>query len=249
MHRYRTIAPSPRLARYVECYWSHEEFDGTRAHCVLPDGCADILFSSLNGEPAELSVVGLMTSSEIFEVPAGRLFFGIRFRPGMAAAFIPETAQLIDQIEAVQNLVGAEGRELFERLADCTRPEEMGRVAESFLRPLEPPDAGRKAIALLGSSESSIDRLASESGISTRQLRRICLERAGVSPKFLSRILRFRRAAQQIRAASRQSAQPRWAQIAAGCGYFDQAHFIHDFQQFAGCTPGRYLQSLARRSS
>jgi len=29
--------------------------------------------------------------------------------------------------------------------------------------------------------------------------------------------------------------------MALECGYYDQAHFIHDFQSFAGITPSQYL--------
>jgi AraC-like DNA-binding protein len=249
MHRYQTIPPSPRLSRYIECYWRREDFDGTPDHCVLPDGCVDILFSAQNGEPRFLSLVGLMTAAERVEVAPGQSFFGIRFRPGMAGAIIRGAAQLSDKIEPLENVLGRTGRDLFERLSDCESARSMAQVIEHVLRPLEPPDAAQKAIALLGATDCSVDRLASECGISTRQLRRVCLERSGVSPKFLSRVVRFRRAAQAIRAAARRSLQPDWAQLAVACGYFDQAHFIHDFHQFAACTPGRYLQSLTRRSS
>jgi AraC-like DNA-binding protein len=32
-----------------------------------------------------------------------------------------------------------------------------------------------------------------------------------------------------------------WAEIALSCGYFDQAHFNHDFRAFSGINPSTYL--------
>jgi AraC-like DNA-binding protein len=32
-----------------------------------------------------------------------------------------------------------------------------------------------------------------------------------------------------------------WAALAADCGYFDQAHFIHDFRAFSGINPSTYI--------
>jgi AraC-like DNA-binding protein len=61
----------------------------------------------------------------------------------------------------------------------------------------------------------------------------------------LSRILRFRRAVQKMPTLDRM-AQPSWADFAVACGYYDQAHFIREFQEFAACTPGRFLQSRGR---
>ena len=249
MAGYREIAPAQRLIRYVECYWSRKDTVGTPQHPVLPDGCADILFSTCDNEASGVALVGLMTTPQVVNIPAGQLFFGVRFRPGMASAFVPEAPALNDRNEPLENVVGRAARELLERFLESKTPEEMAGVMNSFLRPLEPPDVAQRALQNLYLTGDSIEQVAAQAGLSTRQFRRLCIDRAGVSPKYLSRIVRFRNATQRIATLAAKPAQPDWAQFAAACGYFDQAHFIREFQEFSGITPGRYLQSLLPRRS
>ena len=78
----------------------------------------------------------------------------------------------------------------------------------------------------------SVDQLANDAGISSRQLERRFLREIGLGPKLLGRIIRFQqvfRAVEQCDAA--------WAAVAIECGYYDQAHLIRDFHQFARQTP------------
>ena len=249
MATYREIPPSARLRRYVECYWCQSEEDAAN-HLVLPDGCVDILFSRSGGEPIGLATVGLMTTSIRVPAAAARSFFGVRFRPGMASSFLPGAQLLTDETRPLDDLAGSAARRMFERLAESDSLEKMAGVMDQLLRPLDPPDIGERVLSQLESADVSLDQVISKSGLSVRHFRRLCLERAGVSPKYLSRILRFRKAAQRIGAiagSGRQNlAQPSWADFAVACGYYDQAHFIREFQEFAGCTPGRFLQSRRR---
>jgi AraC-like DNA-binding protein len=250
---YREIPASARLRRYVECYWSQSR-EGAGDYVVLPDGCVDILFSRSADEPTGLATVGLMTTPMQAQGAPVQSFFGVRFRPGMASAFIPGAERLTDETKPLDDLMGSAARRMFERLAESHTLEQMGGLMDQLLRPLDPPDIGQRVLWQLESAEvssgSSLDELISQSGLSVRHFRRLCLERAGVSPKYLSRILRFRKAVRRMGAlrdpAQNNLAQPRWADFAVACGYYDQAHFIREFQEFAGCTPGRFLQSRKR---
>jgi AraC-like DNA-binding protein len=63
----------------------------------------------------------------------------------------------------------------------------------------------------------------------------------GVSPKQYLKILRFQRAI----AAIESTETIQWSQIALQSGYYDQAHFIHDFRHFSGFTPNEYIKRKA----
>ncbi len=162
----------------------------------------------------------------------------------MASALIPDVAVLTDKVEPLESFWGREANVLLNRLAECNGVENMVRIVEQQLRPLEPADALDRALKQLSSESVGLSRLAAEHGMSARHFRRRCQVRSGISPKLLSRILRFRRAVERIRTMNGGHAQPNWADFAAACGFYDQAHFIREFQMFSGVTPGRYLQSV-----
>jgi AraC-like DNA-binding protein len=84
----------------------------------------------------------------------------------------------------------------------------------------------------------SITRLAADLSCTRRHLEREFLNTVGIGPKRLARIARFQRALQII-----EHADPRrpGTATAAACGYADQAHFIRDFHDLAGCSPGDHL--------
>ncbi|HET6821910.1 MAG TPA: AraC family transcriptional regulator, partial [Anaerolineales bacterium] len=62
-------------------------------------------------------------------------------------------------------------------------------------------------------------------------------QQVGVTPKQYLKIMRFQKAICTI-----ECSHPiRWSEIALQSGYYDQAHFTHDFKSFSGFTPGEYL--------
>ena len=64
----------------------------------------------------------------------------------------------------------------------------------------------------------------------------------GLTPKSFCRIRRFQRTVGLLHRTEIVD----WADVAPVCGYYDQSHMIHDFQDFAGLSPTDYL---ARRTA
>ena len=77
-----------------------------------------------------------------------------------------------------------------------------------------------------------ISSLADRLGWSRKHLAGRFSDAIGIGPKTLSRIVRFNRAL----GLSRQDKSD-WADIAADCGYADQAHLVREFRDLAGETP------------
>jgi AraC-like DNA-binding protein len=232
--QYREIAPPPQLRDRVECFWTSQP-DGGRLHRVLPDGCADILLRRTAGE-VTLEAVGPMTRFRDHDAAPGQFYFGVRFRPGMWHDILAVPAdRLVDTILPLEDLWGSRARHLADPLAEARSAEGCVRIVEAILPTTRSSGPLERSVAFLerACGCAPIDDVARAAGMSPRQFRRVCLEKTGLTPKFLARVLRFRHA------VSRIDPQSDAASVALDCGYYDQAHLIRDFREFAGESPGR----------
>lgn len=254
---YREIRPKPPLSDHIECFWVLQGYGQVQSppERLLPDGCIELILNfgdpfnehiSATGltEPQPLRfIVGQMTRPVLIS-PTGRIdILGVRFAPGGALPFIRiPLNELTDSIVNLSDIDPALDREI----AECSNPE----MVESLLTRLLvsryfPNSEVRSATSYIVNSNGRVpvDQLANEIGISGRQLERRFLREVGLPPKLLSRILRF----QQVFRAVEHPAM-NWAAVAADCGYFDQAHLIRDFRQFAGRTPSIQFEDFTRFS-
>ena len=233
--RYREHAPPERLRASVECFWSLAPGEAVPQYPVLPDGCVDIVYSRSAGP----QVVGTMTSVRRFTLEAGQFQIGVRFRPGMAPGFVRVPgSQTTDRLLSLDDLWGVQGRQFHERIANAESAEHCIGLLEAQLADETEPNAVQKISAYIvdRSGQVRVDDLAFDAGMSARQLRRIFLEQLGLSPKHFCRVIRFRHSLPKLRAADRGD----WTQVALDCGYYDQAHFINEFREFSGYTPGEF---------
>ena len=236
---YQEFPPSPKFAGHVECFWMHRTDGPVRNFHVFPDGCSDIIFEQPARDYGGLAIVGTMTRAQAFDIPGRHLTFGVRFRPGMAARIlrIPGTVAVDQSIPLADAWKAAAVRELLETLAASCSPQDVVAGFESSLAQPAPLDPVEKSLAWLAEcgGQVSMDALADAASLSPRQFRRVCVERTGLSPKHLARVLRFREASKY---ASEQ--QPDWADVAVASGYYDQAHLINEFKELAGVSPAQF---------
>ncbi|MBO0792853.1 MAG: AraC family transcriptional regulator [Ktedonobacteraceae bacterium] len=88
-----------------------------------------------------------------------------------------------------------------------------------------------------------MSELAADCGLSLRQLERRFKQCIGVSPKVFARLLRF----EALRDSLIQGPGTSLADVASHFGYQDQAHVIHEFKRWAGCTPMAFLSFAKQR--
>jgi methylphosphotriester-DNA--protein-cysteine methyltransferase len=136
------------------------------------------------------------------------------------------------------------------RLAAARPAAARARVLDDTLVTLLPgtrPDPRvDAAVSLVFASRGAapVARLAAAAELGPRQLERIFRRTVGLTPKALCRIARFQSVFRLARAgACAQTA------LALETGYYDHAHFIHDFKRFMGMTPAAYFAAAPELSS
>ena len=237
MNRYREHKPPASLAPYVECFWSIDPGNALPDYPVLPDGCVDIVYAPTlaNG----LQLVGAMTKTVKFALPAEEFRAGVRFRPGMASSFVSlRGRESLNRVVPLGDIWGVSARELEKQIEDSRSSQHAIALLEAHLIDPEEPGIVQQigAHIVKAKGQVRIDDLAFSAGMSARQLRRLFVEQIGLSPKHFCRVIRFRHSLARLNRTRRGD----WTQLALECGYYDQAHFINEFQKLSGYSPSEF---------
>jgi AraC-like DNA-binding protein len=144
----------------------------------------------------------------------------------------------------LDDITGAVGRELWERLQGTVGWDERFAVCDDvLLRLLEPQvvapelDWSWRTVVATGGNVT-VKELAEGTGWSRQHLTRRFRDEFGLTPKRAGRVVRFDRARHLLQQAPDGFSI---ADVAAACGYFDHAHLDRDFADLAGCTPTQLL--------
>ncbi|MGA2131805.1 MAG: helix-turn-helix domain-containing protein [Bryobacteraceae bacterium] len=252
--------PGPPLDGFIEMLWLWEGC--RRPHTlerILPDGSMQIILNLIDdhiplydrntGQPCGGSrgvlLCGPRSEFSVIDTATQLSVFGFHFKPGGMLPFLRQPLdELHDREFGLDCLWGSLAGELRERVLSAPTAAGKFAAAENYLLQRAVRDFARHpavdfALRQLSKSPGRpLASLADTVGLSSRRFIELFRHEVGMPPKVFARVRRFQCAVRTI-GANRQTLD--WADLAAGCGYYDQAHFIHDFRAFAGLTPSAYL--------
>jgi AraC-like DNA-binding protein len=256
---YLEFNPAPLLRPYVSCYWEMKSSRGLSmidALPIIPDGTQEIVFNladafrrhkhtgSVETQPKHL-VVGQMRSAVTIE-PLGNVdLFGVRFRTAGAYPFFRfNLIELTDKIEPIDAVWGPAGARLIDRILNAETTPARISILESFLlRHLAPnPDLDQlltTAFHLLTEHKGlkRVSYLCDRLGVSSRTLERAFQAHVGLTPKTLSRIVRF----QEVVALTRSPSDTEMYDRIMDLGFYDQPHLVREFRLICGRTPQQFI--------
>lgn len=254
------------LRPFIKCYWSLEApaADKPERQRIVPDGCMEMIihYGDLYQQylPDGHSVMQprgfvfgqITTALEIG--PSGTTgIIAARFQPEGFFPFstLPVTA-LADKATPLNTLFGEEGAALETMVLQA--PDNQTRIGildRFFLSKLQTAEAAERVAtaavqALLESREhNNIHSLSGQLQVHRRRLERKFIAATGLSPKQFSKIARLQAALKLISTGEYTSLTA----LALEAGYYDQAHFIRDFREFTGVSPGQFYAASLKMAA
>ena len=254
---YTEYAITAELKPFVKSIWSMENEPGevpTFSMRILPDSCVEMVihyktplittFSNglHNDQPKSFVVAQMKSFIEL--MPHGPYgFISIRFSAQGAYHFfgIP-LKEIVNGVVSLEHVWKDVAKEIENNIAEARSGAERSSFVQNYLA-LQLRRNGEYDQAVdfsltelyLSKGQISIEELAFRTGLSNRQLIRKFDQKVGMSPKEFSRIVRFMNAAHLLRDGKNSIYDNSYL-----CGYYDHAHFFHDFKKFSGLTPGQF---------
>ena len=257
--------PVSPLSRFVQCFWYWEGApSGHTKERLMPTGEPCIIFN-LRDEPIRIYdwknidhwetyshavLSGARSEPFVIDTMQQERVFGIQFRAGGSFPFFRmPSSEVVNSDVSLDCVWHDSAGAMRTRLLESPSIPAMFAAAENALtqqlvRPLELHPAVAFATGRFSTNPhtTSVGSVLDSIGLSHRRFSQLFQDQTGLTPKAFCRVRRFQRVLHCIHATP----APEWTRIALDCGYYDQAHFIHDFQNFSGFTPTGYVERFFR---
>jgi AraC-like DNA-binding protein len=243
------------------------ELDAPSLHRGLPSPALTLVFSldepivtgftpeqamGPDAQSVEIVLGGLHTRPVYIAQPRVQTGVQLAVRPlALRALFGLPASQLREQAVHGVDVLGPEAERLRERMSELPTWEQRFAAVAGYLRDrLADPSPGREPRADVVEAwkwiawhrgNGSMSELARHVHLSERQLTSVFKAELGLSPKAVSRLMRFENARQRIVRAVRAGKPLDISATAHTCGYYDHSHLVRDFQQYVGGSPSRWV--------
>jgi AraC-like DNA-binding protein len=235
------------LADFVDFLWLSEGYAPPHAaERLLPTGRMGVVLDLRPGRAVAGLLSGARASAFILDTAGPLSFLGVCFKAGGGYPFVGLPAgELQDLTEPLDTFWGSAAEALRTRVleaqSDASRFNIVERLLLARLRSA-PPRSAAVAFALAQFQDPSrlvsVGDVVARTGMSAGRFIAEFRDQVGLAPKTFCRVTRFR----QVIGRIAQSTDIDWTETALSCGYYDQAHFIHDFRTFSGISPSGYLR-------
>ncbi len=200
-------------------------------------GRYDALVGGLHTRPARLVHPGRQAGIQLSLTLAG------------ARALLGRPAGALGSLDArLEDLLGAPGRELVDRVRAADGWPGRFAAAEHVLLRLLTPDASPPVevaeawrLTTRTGGRLAVAEVARRTGWSTRHLEQRFRAETGLSPKEAARVVRFDRARRALADRAAAGGAPDLAALAVAGGFADQAHLTREWRAFSGLPPTRWL--------
>lgn len=260
--KYHRFPPPDFLSNYVACFWTGEATvmpDTTFTHFAIAASNARLIFHC-GGSFQEVNKNGTLQLSAIAGIQGAGMnpakfitgksvaIFGVElYAHAIPFLFALPATTLTDQFTGLDNLLGPAGRQLQEQMLAARNTTERVQLICSFLH--KNMTTGYTAASQLipaiqeinaAEGQINIQQLMQRYALSQRQFERAFKSLTGLTPKSYARVRRF-----ESVLARMQKKTASLTTLALESGYYDQAHFNHDFLAFTGFNPGQYMEIIS----
>ncbi|MBF2490179.1 helix-turn-helix domain-containing protein [Listeria marthii] len=247
---YKEYLPSAALAGYIRCFWEADDRDFPGNNLVVPDLCADIIFTidSETGQVTDAIFVGVSDAPFEADEESSAELFTVRFYAWSLFLFVEQDLDgSMNRVNEPEDMFAGFAPFFREAFSETTTNTERIALLEEFLL---------RKLMTLGKQVhpdflNSINQLLQNPSqlalgvVSVRQLERLFQKHMGLAPKQTAKLIRF----QKVLQALYENPSVPGAELAYLHGFSDQAHLIKQFKRYSNHTPEEmkqiFLQNVA----
>jgi len=253
--------PSAQLKSIVAGYStlttsSKADFDSNGT--LIPDGFVELFFSKGDSIAVKMPkqkmsshmnqgfTIGQSTGSMVFQPTGKTELFSVKFHPWAVGIFLPDKASTYsNKTVALEDFESKNLLQLQDQVLHTKTTIEAIKTIEYYV--LQTLQLKNPKHALIGQSinyifehiqQFKVSNLSMFLGVSRQYIEREFLRHVGIPPKQFSRIVRVR----SIVNHHKKQPAVSLTELAYQFGYFDQSHFIKDFQLVTNKSPKAFFR-------